>query len=181
MADQRGDVDIVRVVGDHLQAVYRYAYRLTGSVADAEDLTQDVFLVAQQRLDQVRRIDRVRSWLFAILRNQFLKQARRPRAIVQRELLEQIGVEEKEQHSTEIDGEQLQDALRALPPHHRMVITMFYYEGYSYRDIAQELHLPVGTVMSRLSRAKRVLKKRLFGEETVAAQTAKSASALRQG
>ncbi len=184
MTEQRDALDIAQVVHDHLGAVYRYAYRLTGSVADAEDLTQHVFLIAQQRLDQVRRADRIRGWLFAILRNHFLKQQKSPVVAVQCELLECTEAAGKEKHSTQIDGEQLQEALNGLPPHHRIVLTMFYYEGYSYREIAEELRLPIGTVMSRLSRAKRCLKKQLFAEQTehsVEASPAESGSGLRRG
>ena len=73
MASDRNNSNIQRLIDDHLDAVYRYAYRLTGSVHDAEDLTQQVFLLAQERLDQLREADRARGWLFTILRNSFLK------------------------------------------------------------------------------------------------------------
>ena len=73
MSDVASGLEVAQLVTEHHQAVYRYAYRLTGSVHDAEDLTQEVFLAAQRKIGQVRRMDRVRGWLFAILRNCFLK------------------------------------------------------------------------------------------------------------
>ena len=84
MADVRSGGDVATLVAEHHQAVYRYAYRLTGSVHDAEDLTQEVFLAAQRKMGQLRNIDAAKSWLFAILRNCFLKDRnangrRRPR------------------------------------------------------------------------------------------------------
>ena len=80
MADARSGLDIAQLVADHHQAVYQYAYRLTGSVQDAEDLAQQVFLIAQRKIGQLRNMDAAGSWLFAILRNCFLKdkQRRRP-------------------------------------------------------------------------------------------------------
>ena len=62
---------------DHHEILYRYAYRLTGSVADAEDLTQQTFLVAHEKLGQVRQADSVQGWLFTVLRNGYLKNRRR--------------------------------------------------------------------------------------------------------
>src|ERR1700674_4748144 len=75
----RAPWDIAQLVADYYPALYRYAYRLTGSVPDAEDLTQQVFLIAQQKLDQVRDAEGVRGWLFTVLRNSFLKSCRQPR------------------------------------------------------------------------------------------------------
>ena len=74
--------DIAGLVAEHHQAVYRYGYRLCGSVADAEDLTQQAFLPAQQKLDQLRKPESARSWLFTILRNCFLKSVRRPEPLL---------------------------------------------------------------------------------------------------
>ena len=70
-------IDVAQLVADYHVAVYRYAYRLTGSSVEAEDLTQQVFLIAVEKIDQVRDRQRVRSWLFTVLRRCFLKQCRR--------------------------------------------------------------------------------------------------------
>ncbi len=76
MADNGAPLDVAQLVADHHEVLFRYAYRLTGSIPDAEDLTQQVFLVAQQKSDQVRNLDCVRSWLFTVLRNCYLKSHR---------------------------------------------------------------------------------------------------------
>src|ERR1017187_2882277 len=86
MASQRVDLDITQLVAEHHQAVYRYAFRLTGSICDAEDLTQQVFLVAQQKLGQLRTVELARNWLFTMLRNLFLKSHRRKRMLSSDEL-----------------------------------------------------------------------------------------------
>ena len=73
MADRAAPSAMVQLVADHHQELYRYAYRLSGSVSDAEDLTQQAFLIAQQKLGQVRDAGSVRGWLFTVLRNCYLK------------------------------------------------------------------------------------------------------------
>jgi RNA polymerase sigma-70 factor (ECF subfamily) len=154
MVDDRVALDIEQLVAEHHQMVYRIAYRLSGSVPDAEDLTQQVFLIAQEKLSQLRSPQSAGSWLVAILRNLFLKirQKRRP-----------IPAE-----SLRLDLEMIPAAAPRpvdVPPRFRLVLTMFYYEGRSYREIADRLQVPIGTVMSRLARAKGYLRSKLFDRE----------------
>jgi RNA polymerase sigma-70 factor (ECF subfamily) len=158
MADTHSGGDIAQLVARHHQAVYRYAYRLTGGVQDAEDLTQSVFLAAQRKIGQLRNIKAAESWLFSILRNAFLKerQRRRPRPAADLDI--DVDLIAAEGPTEEIDQARLQDALDRLPDHFRLVVVMFYFQGCSYREIAEELDMPIGTVMSRLSRAKDCLR-----------------------
>jgi RNA polymerase sigma-70 factor (ECF subfamily) len=111
MAEGAAPLDVDQLVVDHHQALYRYAFRLTGSVADAEDLTQQVFLVAQQKLEQVRDAQCVRGWLFAILRNAYLKTRRQrlPLPAASAEL--DINTVPDDDVEEAIDGEQLQAAI----------------------------------------------------------------------
>jgi RNA polymerase sigma-70 factor (ECF subfamily) len=154
--------EIAQLVAEHHAWVYRAAYRLCGSVADAEDLTQQTFLTAQRALAQLREPAAARGWLGAILRTGFLKQVRKRRPL------------SAESHDVDLhdfaapiadepafDGEALQGALAALSEDARLILTMFYFEELSYRDIAEQLEVPIGTVMSRLSRAKEQLRRRL--------------------
>lgn len=165
-------MDIAQIVAEHHGAVYRYAYRLAGSVPDAEDLTQQVFLVAQQNLGQLRKEEAIRSWLFAVLRNGFLKMLRhrRPQVAANLDLnLDHVPAEIPAEG--EIDGQRLQQALNELPDTYRLVVVMFYFEDVSYREIADRLEIPIGTVMSRLARAKQHLRARL-SEAYVRGETA---------
>ena len=163
MADEVAAMDVAQLVADHHRGVYRYAYRLAGSVPDAEDLTQQVFLVAQQKLAQLRNVESVRGWLFAILRNAFLKTCQKRRPVPAANLRMDVNtIPENVPNVEEIDREQLQAAINRLPDKQRLVLAMFYYEGCSYRQIARQLDLPIGTVMSRLARAKRHLRSKLF-------------------
>ena len=168
MADARSGFDIAQLVADHHRAVYQYAYRLTGSVQDAEDLAQQVFLIAQSKIGQLRNIDAAGSWLFAILRNCFLKdkQSRRPALAGDLALnIDSIADDVPLDKMDRADGEQLQDALNRLPDAFRLVVVMFYFEECSYREIADQLEMPIGTVMSRLARAKDQLRSILFEPE----------------
>lgn len=155
-------IDLAHLVAEHHQAVYRYAYRLTGSVPDAEDLTQQVFLTVHRKLDQLRSAESGRSWLFTILRNCFLKSHQKRRPIPAGSLELNVDLIPAEVPADEIDQERLQLALNELPDEFRVVVVMFYFEDCSYREIAEKLELPIGTVMSRLARAKRDLRLQLF-------------------
>ncbi|HUT13883.1 MAG TPA: sigma-70 family RNA polymerase sigma factor [Thermoguttaceae bacterium] len=172
MADERTRTDVTRLVTDHHRAVYAYAYRLTGSVADAEDLSQEVFLAAQQKLGQLRKIESARSWLFTILRNCFLKLRQRQRPVPAANLqlnIDSIPAEVPEE--PEIDQQRLQEAVNQLSDSFRVVLVMFYFEECSYREIAERLDLPIGTVMSRLARAKGHLRSMLFEPDARSAKT----------
>jgi RNA polymerase sigma-70 factor (ECF subfamily) len=159
-------MDIAQLVAEHHQAVYGYAFRLTGRAADAEDLTQYVFLKAQAKIGQLRNEQSARSWLFAILRRRFLKLARQRRPIPAATLDMNVeSIPAQVPRAEEIDRETLQNALDRLPPAHRIVVTMFYYEECSYREIAEKLQVPIGTVMSRLARAKAHLRAALLAAE----------------
>jgi RNA polymerase sigma-70 factor (ECF subfamily) len=162
MHDGCPQVDLRRLVHDHHADVYRYARRLAGQDADAEDLVQQTFLLAQRKLSQLREPEKARSWLLAITRNCFLKARlkRIPATATSMDL--DVGQVAAGPEELPIDAAALQDAISELPEEFRVVVLMFYFEFLSYRQIAEELDVPVGTVMSRLSRAKRHLRKRLM-------------------
>jgi RNA polymerase sigma-70 factor (ECF subfamily) len=174
MTDQPPRTQVAQWVVEHHAAVYRLAFRLSGSAEDAEDLTQQVFLVAQQKSEQVRRADSARSWLLATLRNCYLKSRQQcvpiPAAAVSVDV-QQIPDAIPEEP---IDGEQLQRAIDSLPDAFKLVVLMFYFEQYSYREIAEQLEIPVGTVMSRLSRAKGHLRARLVRQGFATAESRKA-------
>lgn len=158
-------LELVRLVEEHHESVYRYAFRLSGSVPDAEDLTQQVFLIAHEKLGQVRDEGCVRSWLFTVLRRCFLKSRRRNVPTPASSLEVEMDQVPEVLVVDEVDRELLQIALSELPDDYRVALLMFYFEGCSYREIAEKLELPIGTVMSRLSRAKGLLRRRLVTRE----------------
>jgi RNA polymerase sigma-70 factor (ECF subfamily) len=156
-------LDIATLVAEHHAVLYRYAYRLTGSVSDAEDLTQQTFLSAQLKLDQLRSSSSGRPWLFAILRNCYIKSKRTQAPLTAASLdMDMNSVPDEMPGESWIDQEKLQAAINELPDEFKLVLLLFYFEECSYREIAERLSLPDGTVMSRLSRAKNHLRAKLF-------------------
>ena len=154
--------------------LYRYAYRLTGSTADAEDLTQHSFATAHAKWNQLQDVSKAKSWLFTIARNSYLKSLRGP-ACVPSESLDEFAAPAE----SEIDGEQLQHALNLLPEEYRTPIILFYFEEFSYQEIAAQMEVPIGTVMSRLARAKGQLRQHLadpVASETVSRRTSTALS-----
>ena len=166
-----GQAAVARLVDEHYAALYRYAYRLSGSPDQAADLTQETFCKAQAQYAQLRDKNRVKGWLFSILRNAYLHQVRADRAhrIVS---LDQMGgeatgqtvgdlVSDRSDPFPEVDPQRLQAALNELAEPFRTPLVLYYFEDFSYRAIAEEMGLPMGTVMSRLARAKAYLRDRL--------------------
>jgi RNA polymerase sigma-70 factor (ECF subfamily) len=162
MGSPGGHRTVQRLVDDYYIALYRYAYRLTGSADAAGDLTQETFCKAQARFAQLRDITRAKAWLFSILRNAYLHQVRTDK------LHRQVSLDSVGEPATladdpfpEVEPERLQALLQELPEGFRTPLILFYFEDFSYRDIAEQMELPIGTVMSRLARAKLYLRSRL--------------------
>jgi len=154
--------NVERLVTEHYAPLYRYAYRLSGSAADAEDLTQEAFCTAQRKMSQLRDPARAKSWLFSILRNAYLHRLRadKHQHFVPVESLSDVA-EPPPDPVPPVEPERLQEALNELPEVFRTPIILYYFEDFSYRDIAEQMDLPIGTVMSRLARAKAHLRCRL--------------------
>ena len=160
-------MDIEELIDQHHATLYRYAYRLTGRVEDAEDLTQQAFLLAQQKVHQIRDPSKSRSWLFAVLRTCFLKNCRKRVEIPATGMAMEIDdIPKNMPVGDEIDSERLQQAINALPETFRLVLLMYYFEECSYKEIATQLEIEIGTVMSRLSRAKARLRYQLIPHRT---------------
>ena len=151
------------LIDAHYEALYRYAYRLSGSSADAEDLTQETFGKALAHLPQLREPDRAKAWLFRILRNLYLHKVRDQKRHKQIPLdaVGDLPQGQSEDPMPEIDPAKLQQALNELDETFRTPIILFYFEEFSYRAIAEQMELPIGTVMSRLARGKAYLRARL--------------------
>jgi RNA polymerase sigma-70 factor (ECF subfamily) len=161
-----GQANVQRLVEDHYASLYRYAYRLTGSASDAEDLTQEAFCKAQSKREQLREAGAAKSWLFSILRNAYLHRARSERRHLS---LDDVGEvpEPLPENLPAIEPGRLQEALSELPEVFRTPVILYYFEEFSYREIAEQMELPLGTVMSRLARAKAYLRGRLVAAEVV--------------
>lgn len=159
---------VEKLVDDYYALLYGFAFHLTGSPSEAEDLTQEAFCRAQLKLGQLRDWNRAKPWLFSILRNAYLHHIRDEKR------LHQVSLDNLSEPSEsiaeplpEIDPEQLRQALQELPEAYRTPVILYYFEDFSYRDIAEEMNVPMGTVMSRLARAKGHLRQRLLSGRNV--------------
>ena len=142
-----------------LPALRRYALGLSGSAASADDLVQDCIERALPRLEMLENDDRITSWLRTILFSIFIDERRRSRLAVTAEpdALEMI----VDRSAAPEMREELAETLRAmnvLAPLHRQVLFLVGVEGLGYRETAEELGVPIGTVMSRLARAREHLR-----------------------
>lgn len=162
------------LVADHYEAVYRFAYRLCGTQTEAEDVTQEAFCQAQTKLSQLRDPAAARGWIFSIARNTFLHRVRSKKlekAVPLEDAAEPMDRWDAEPLS--VDPAVLQDALGNLPEAYRTPLILYFFEEFSYRDIAEQLGIPMGTVMSRLARGKECLKNRLLRTEPALAESRK--------
>jgi RNA polymerase sigma-70 factor (ECF subfamily) len=153
----------------HLRAAYNFARWLVRNEHDAEDIVQESFVKAYQALDRFRGSD-ARVWLMAIVRNTAMSVLRRRRSDAMPETVpdpvdETAGVEE-----TLIAGErrrQVRTAIEKLPEDYRETLVLRELEGMSYKEISAVLDVPMGTVMSRLARARNLLLRDLVAERGV--------------
>jgi len=164
----------------HLDALYRTALRLSRNPQDAEDLVQETYLNAFRSLDRFEEGTNLRAWLFRILNNAFISQYRRRKRrpsssiedVTEYYLYDHLveggaapRTENPEQEVLDrIGDEGVLRALEELPVEFRQVELLADVEGFSYREIADILNIPIGTVMSRLYRARRRLQKMLWQE-----------------
>lgn len=161
MDNWRSVCNVSDLVVQYYSLLYRYAYRLSGSDVEAEDLTQQTFLTAHSKLHQLRRSDHAKAWLFSILRNTFLKNLRgtgNTRTVSLDDIAEPADEALGEVSS---DPQEFQAVLNELPEEFRTPLILYYFEEFSYKQIAEQMEIPMGTVMSRLARAKKYLRKRL--------------------
>jgi RNA polymerase sigma-70 factor (ECF subfamily) len=155
--------DIAQVAARHYHDLYRLALSLGNNPADASDLTQQAFYLAQTRGHQLRDGTKARAWLSTTLRRLFLQRRRHEVRFPKQELSEVEHELPRCVHDsvTQLDVVTAREALRSLTEPFRRPLVMFYFEDLSYQQIASTLGIPLGTVMSRLSRGKLLLRRRL--------------------
>ena len=166
MGERREPPTIIELIEHHYQLVYRYAFRLSGSVAEAEDLTQETFLIAQEKGHQLRDPGNAKGWLCTIVRHEFFRQRKRQQ-IVEIHPLESVAEPTELLTDTKIDEEKLQNGLNQLTEEFRTPLILYYFREMSYKEIAAAMDTPIGTIMSRLARAKSYLKRHLADSDAM--------------
>jgi RNA polymerase sigma-70 factor (ECF subfamily) len=175
---KRGDLaafnDLVR---KYEKQVYNFSYRLTGNYDDANDVAQDAFLRVFNAIGTFRGDSSFSTWLFRITTNVFLDERKKAKAHPQTSLDEYLELGEssvarqiedpsptpeavlEESERTQL----LQEAVNGLPEYQRAMVTLYHSQQKSYEEIAEIMDLPIGTVKSRLNRARLALKEKLSG------------------
>jgi RNA polymerase sigma-70 factor (ECF subfamily) len=153
-----------QLVETYYAALYRFALSLTKSPADASDLTQQTFFIWATKGSALREFQKVKSWLFTTLYREFLRGRRREARVTAIEDLAPADQDPPDQEAdviAKLDAGVVMAALQEVDPVFREPLTLFYLQDLSYAEIAEILAVPIGTVMSRLSRGKAHLRARL--------------------
>jgi RNA polymerase sigma-70 factor (ECF subfamily) len=153
-----------QLVETYYASLYRFALSLTRSSSDASDLTQQTFFIWATRGESLREISKAKSWLFTTLYREFLRTRRRDSRIAALEDLppaDQDPPDVEPDTINKLDAQLVLEALQEVEPVFREPVTLFYLQELSYLEIAEILSVPIGTIMSRLSRGKAQLRARL--------------------
>ncbi|MGJ8633715.1 MAG: RNA polymerase sigma factor [Luteolibacter sp.] len=163
--------EFVELVDAHYEALYRFGYSLTRSPDKASDLVQETFCIWAAKNSQLRDRSKAKTWLFTTLHREFLGQRRKMARFSNEPVDEGLaGAEADEQEGAErqMDGQRAVELLEGMDEIYRAPLALFYLQQHSYKEIAEILDVPIGTVMSRLSRGKDMLRKRMLTEPSSA-------------
>jgi len=150
----------------HMRLLYNVALKYCGNVFDAEDIVQETYLMAFHKFHQLREKSKCKPWLLTILRNNFLKSYQKQKnqnRLSESEYVEFLKSTMSDQTAEQIlekvsNQEAVQKAIEQLPEKYKGVLILYYMNELLYKEIADVLEIPIGTVMSRLARAREALK-----------------------
>mgnify|MGYP001263540240 CR=1 FL=1 len=158
----------------HINSMYNFGYRLTFDQDDAKDLVQDTYLKAYRFIESFQKGTNAKAWLFRILKNSFIndyrKKTKEPAKVDYQEVETYYNSEDVDRQITpdlrveslkDMIGDEISNALNSLDVDFRTVIILCDLEGFKYEEMAKILDIPIGTVRSRLHRARNLLKEKL--------------------
>ncbi len=158
----------------HIKSMYNFGYRLTLDQDDAKDLVQDTYLKAYRFIESFQKGTNAKAWLFRILKNSFIndyrKKTKEPAKVDYQEVETYYNSEDVDRQITpdlrveslkDMIGDEISNALNSLEVDFRTVIILCDLEGFKYEEMAKILDIPIGTVRSRLHRARNLLKEKL--------------------
>ena len=162
--DTTTSIDFESLVNAYYRPLYQFAFSLAHTEAEACDLTQQTFYVWAKKGHQLRDASKVKTWLFTTLHREFLKTRRRQDRFPHVEL-EQAGAEVPSVSPAlvnQLDGATVMQALDRVSELYQAPLALFYLEDHSYKEIAEILDTPIGTVQSRIARGKAQLQRLLL-------------------
>jgi len=158
----------------HINSMYNFGYRLTLDEDDAKDLVQDTYLKAYRFIESFQKGTNAKAWLFRILKNSFIndyrKKSKEPNKVDYQEVESYYNSDDVDRQITtdlrveslqDMIGDEISNALNSLDVDFRTVIILCDLEGFKYDEMAKILDIPIGTVRSRLHRARNLLKDKL--------------------
>ena len=153
-------LDLDEIVRTEYPHVYRFCYSLCADEGEAQDATQQAFLLLVKSASSIKEWEKVRSWLFTVARRSVLdvrtKQRKTAALNIDQDYSEEVAAETTA--SDRADSLSAVDALQKLEPNLREALSLFYLQQYSYEQIAAHTDSPLGTVMSRLHRGRQRLR-----------------------
>ena len=176
MAEQATFADLAM---EHMPSLYSAALRMTRNPSDAEDLVQETYLKAYRAFGTFQEGTNLKAWLYRILTNTFINAYRAKKRRPEQADVEDVedlylyhrlggleaaaaGRSAEEEVLERFTDDEVKEALESLPEQFRLAVLLADVEGFSYKEIAEIVDVPIGTVMSRLHRGRRALQKALF-------------------
>ncbi len=156
------EVDFEGLVAEFYIPLYRFGLSLSRKSSEAADLTQHTFYTWASKGHQLRDPSKVKTWLFTTLYREFLSKKRRAARFVDVEAAFVEPAQVTPSIADAFDAATVQEALHTLKDHYRAPVSLFYLKQHSYREIAEILAIPIGTVMSRIHRGRAELRARLI-------------------
>ncbi len=173
-SDKEKDIIFQREFLPYVDSMYNFAYKLTLDEDDAKDLVQDTYLKAFRFINSFEQGTNAKAWLFKILKNSFIndfrKKSRQPAKVDYQEVEnvynsedvdEDITIDLRSETVQDLIGDEVSNAINSLAVDFRTVIILCDLEGFTYEEMAKILDIPIGTVRSRLHRARSILKQKL--------------------
>ncbi|MEP1097065.1 MAG: sigma-70 family RNA polymerase sigma factor [Cyclobacteriaceae bacterium] len=158
----------------HIDSMYNFAYRLTFDEDDSKDLVQDTYMKAFRFINSFQEGTNAKAWLYRILKNSFIndyrKKSKQPAKVDYQEVEQYYNSEDTPKEMTvdlrmettkDMIGDEISNALNSLAIDFRTVIILCDLEGFTYEEMAKILDIPIGTVRSRLHRARNILREKL--------------------
>ena len=159
--------EFAELVDAHYQPLFRFGYSLTRCPERAADLVQETFCIWAEKNAQLKDRSKAKTWRFTTLHREFLGQRRKMARFSDEPRDAEIAAAETGSDTDaerQMDGQRAVEVLGEMDEMYRAPLALFYLQQHSYKEIAQILEVPIGTVMSRLSRGKEMLRKRMTAE-----------------